>query len=66
MLRRKEKKKKSTKIALKLPTMHDEMRVSKDARNKPEPILYYDLMKRCVDIIDLLSCINTTIMKTRP
>ena len=65
MLRRKEKKKKSTKIALVLTTMHDEMRVSKDARNKPEPILYYDHMKGCVDIIDLLSCIKTTRMKTR-
>ena len=65
-MRRKEKKKKRTKIALVLTTMHDEMKVSKGARNKPEPIVYYDHMKRCVDIIDLFSCINTTRMKTRP
>ena len=65
VLRRKEKKKKSAESALVLTTMHDEMSVSKDARNKPEPIVYYDHMKGCVEIIDLLSCINTSRMKTR-
>ena len=53
VLRRKEKKKKSTKSALVLTAMHDEMSVSKDERNKPEPIVYSDHMKGCVDINDM-------------
>ena len=36
-------------------TMHDEMRVSKDHKAKPQPKVYYDHMKDGVDAVDLMS-----------
>ena len=59
-----DKKNKGTKIVLALTTMHDEMRVSKDKRKKPEPLVYYDHMKGGVDVIDLVSIRATTRAKT--
>ncbi len=60
-----DKKKKGTKVVMALSTMHDEMRISKDERKKPEPIVYYDHMKGGVDIVDLLSTMLSTRCKTR-
>lgn len=59
-----DKKKKGTKIVLFLTTMHDTVLVSHDERVKPAPIVYYDHMKGGVDIVDLLSCMNSTRFKT--
>ena len=60
-----DKKKKGTKMVLALMTMFDEMRVSKDLRTKPEPLVYYDHMKGGVDVIDLVSLGATTRAKTK-
>ena len=60
-----DKKKKGTKIVLALSTMHDEMRISKDECKKPAPIVYYDHMKGGFDIVDLLSTMLCTQLKSK-
>ena len=60
-----DKKKKGTKVVLALSTMHDEMRISKDERKKPAPIVYYDHMKGGVAIVDLLSTMLSTRFQTK-
>ena len=47
-------KKTGTKVVLALTTM-SVMRVLKDQRKKPEPLVYYDHMKRGIDVVDLVS-----------
>ena len=60
-----EKKSKGSKVVLFVTTMFDEMRVSKDLRLKPQPIVYYDPMKGGVDIVDQLSSSVTTHSKNK-
>ena len=60
-----DKKKSGTKLVLVLSTMHDTVRVSRDERLKPHPIVYYDHMKGGVDIVDLLSTMLSTRVKSR-
>ena len=60
-----DKKKTGKKNVLFLSTMYDEVRVSQDARTKPQPIVYYDHMKGGVDVVDLVSTGVSTRFKTR-
>ena len=57
-------KKTGAKVVLTLTTMFV-MRVSKDQRKKPEPLVYHDHMKRGIDVVDLvpLSALMRTKMK---
>ena len=59
-----DKKKSGTKIVLLLSTMHGDIRISKDERKKPQPIVYYDHMKGGVGVVDLLSTMLSTRSKT--
>ena len=60
-----DKKKKGHKIVILLSTLDNEMRVSKDLRAKPQPIVYYDHAKGGVDVVDLVSANMLTRFKTR-
>ena len=60
-----DKKKSGKKNVLFLTTMYDEIRVSKDQRVKPQPIVYYDHMKGGVDVVDLVSIGASTRSKTK-
>ena len=61
-----DEKKTGTKVVLVLTIMFV-MRVSKDQRKKPEPLVYYDYMKRGLDVVDLvsISALTRTKMKQR-
>ena len=55
-------KKTGTKVVLALTTMFV-MRVSKDQSKKPDPLIYYDHMKRGIDVVDLVSI--SALMRTK-
>ena len=48
-----------------LTSMHDEVKVSKDQRKKPNVHCFYDHIKGGVDVVDLLSSCLSTRMKCR-
>ena len=50
-----DEKKTGTKIVLAPTKMSDMMRISKDQRKKPEPLVYYDHMEVSDDVKDLVS-----------
>ena len=60
-----DKKKAGKKNVLFLTTMFNEVRVSRDQRKKPQPIVYYDHMKGGVDVVDLVSIGASTRSKSR-
>lgn len=59
-----DKKKSGNKIVLVISSMHDSVRVTKDGRRKPSPIVFYDHTKGGVDIVDQHSSYCSTRMKT--
>ena len=58
-------KKSGKKNIILLSTLHDEIRVSRDQRRKPQPIVYYDHTKGGVDVVDLLSFSLSTRFKSK-
>ena len=44
--------------------MNDQMKVSKDQRTKPQIIVYYDHMKRGVDVVDFISAVTSMRIKS--
>ena len=54
------KKKSGKKNVVELTTMHDNVRVTKDERRKPDVHVTYDHTKGKVDIVDLISTHNLT------
>ena len=59
------KKKKDPKLVLLVTTQHAQMRVSQDKRTKPQPIVYYDHMKGGVDVVDFITAVASTRVKSK-
>ena len=59
-----DKKKRGSKNILCLTTMHDSVKVSRDIRKKPHPLVFYDKTKGGVDIDDYVSVFLSTRMKS--
>ena len=53
-------KQKDPKLVLLVSTMHDQRKVSKNQRTKPQAIVYYDSMKGGVDVVDFISAAAST------
>ena len=60
----KKSKQKEPKLILIASTMNDQMKVSKDQRTKPQIIVYYDHMKRGVDVVDFISAFTSMHIKS--
>ena len=60
----KKSKQKDPKLVLLVSTMHDQMKVSKDQRTKPQAIVCYDHMKREVDLVDFISAVASMCIKS--
>ena len=59
-----DKKNSGKNIGLVISLMHDSVRITKDGREKPSPIVFYDYTKRGVDTVDQHSSYCSTRMKT--
>ena len=59
-----DKKKRGSKTSC-LTTMHDSVKVSRDIRKKPHPLVFYDKTKGGVDIVDYISSFLSTFMKSK-
>ena len=53
-------KQKDPKLVLVVLTMHDQMKVSKDQGTKPQAIVYYDHMKRGLNVVDFICAAAST------
>ena len=60
----KKSKQKEPKLVLVVSTMHDQMKVSKDQRTKPQIIVYYDHMKRGVEVVGFISAVASMRIKS--
>ena len=60
-----DKKASGKKNVVALTTMHKDVRVTKDAKAKPDVLKFYDHTKGGVDVVDLISANSSTRMKTR-
>ena len=60
-----DKRKRGSKNILCLTTMHDSVKVSRDIRKKPHPLVFYDKTKGGVDIVDYVSGFLSTRMKSK-
>ena len=60
-----DKKKSGKKNVIILSTMHENLKVTKDQRKKPQVHTMYDHTKGGVDVVDLLSTIHSTRIKTK-
>ena len=60
-----DKKKSGKKNIILLTTMHKDIKISRDLRTKPQPIVFYDYTKGGVDIVDLLSSSLSTRIKSK-
>ena len=59
------KKKSGKKNVIILSTMHENVKVTKGQRKKPQVYTMYDHTKGVVDVVDLLSTIHSTTIKTK-
>ena len=59
------KKKSGKKNVIILSTMHENVKVTKGQRKKPQVHTMYDHTKGVVDVVDLLSTIHSTRIKTK-
>ena len=60
-----DKKKKEKKNILALTSMHNQVKLSVDEREKPHALVFYDHIKGGVNVVDLISAKMSTRMKTR-
>ena len=60
-----DKKKSGMKNIIVLSTMHDDVRITKDVRLKPNVIVFYDYTKGGVDVVDLLAKMSTRLKNKR-
>ena len=60
-----DKKKSGPKNVVVLTTMHDEVKVTKDIRRKPQVLTFYDHTKGGVDVVDLISSSLSTRVKSK-
>ena len=60
-----DKKKSGMKNIIVLSTMHDNVRITKDQRKKPDVIVFYDYTKGGVDVVDLLAKMSTRMKSKR-
>ena len=58
-----DKKTSGLKNVIALTTMHNDVRVTKDSKLKPDVLKFYDHTKGVVDIVDLISSHSSTRMK---